>query len=118
MDKEDTFQIPEFGIETFTKTEEETKTLPMWHVIILNDEEHTYQYVISLIQEVFKLDKEKAFQLTFKIDKEGQAICATCSKERAELYQQQVKSWGIDPLMILSGKKSTGSIACVIEPAE
>ena len=104
------------GIEI--KEETSTKTAPMWHVILLNDEEHTYQYVIALIQEVFKKEQEEAFQLTFKIDKEGQAICVTCSKERAELYQEQVKSWGVDPLMIFNGKMSTGSIACVIEPAE
>lgn len=106
------------GIEIFTKEETESKVSPNWHVILLNDEEHTYQYVIALIQEVFKKSQEEAFELTFRIDKKGQAICATCSKERAELYQEQVKSWGVDPLMVMNGKMSTGSIACVIEPAE
>lgn len=106
------------GIEVFTQDQTDTKLTPNWNVILVNDEEHTYDYVIALIQEVFKKDKEEAFILTYKIDKTGSAICATCSRERAELYQQQVKAWGADPIMLLSHKKSTGSIQCEIEPAE
>ena len=109
---------PEGGIEVFTQEQTDTKTTPMWNVILLNDEEHTYDYVMALIQEVFKKNKEDAFVITYKIDKTGSAICATCSREQAELYQQQVKSWGADPIMILSNKPSTGSIQCEIEPAE
>lgn len=108
----------EGGIEVFTQEQTDTQLTPNWNVILLNDEEHTYDYVIALIQEVFKKDKEEAFVLTYKIDKTGSAICATCSRERAELYQQQVKAWGCDPIMLLSGKQSTGSIQCEIEPAE
>jgi ATP-dependent Clp protease adaptor protein ClpS len=104
------------SVETDVNTSQ--KIAPRWHVILLNDEEHTYEYVIALIQDVFKKEYEQAFSLTKKIDQEGQAICTTVSKERAELYQEQVKSWGADPLMLISGKMSTGAIACVIEPAD
>ena len=108
----------EGGIEVATEEKTDTKLTPMWNVILLNDEEHTYDYVVALIQEVFKKDQEEAFIITYKIDKTGQAICATVSQELAELYQEQVKGWGQDPIMVLNGKMSTGSIACVIEPAE
>ena len=109
---------PEGGIEVFTQEQTDTKTTPMWNVILINDEEHTYDYVMALLQEVFKKEKEQAFVITYKVDKTGSAIVVTVPKERAELYQEQVKSWGADPIMLLSNKQSTGSIQCEIEPAE
>jgi ATP-dependent Clp protease adaptor protein ClpS len=96
------------------KVDEKIKTMPMWHVLILNDEEHSYPFVVHLLMEIFKHEQERAIQLTIKIDKEGQAIVATTTKEIAELRQEQVKAKGRDPLM---GERSTGPLACVIEPA-
>ena len=38
----DTITLPE------EKTEQRTKRQPPYHVILLNDDDHTYQYVITL----------------------------------------------------------------------
>lgn len=103
-------------VDTYTDTDEELAN--RWQVILLNDEEHTYEYVIALIQEVFNKDFEEAFDLTHTIDKQGAAVVVTVPKEEAEKYQQKVKSWGADPSMIFSGKMSTGPIQCEIEPVE
>jgi ATP-dependent Clp protease adaptor protein ClpS len=97
------------------KIDEKVKSLPLWKVIILNDEEHSYDFVVQLLMEVFSHNIDKAIQLTIEIDKEGQAIVDTTTKERAELKQDQVKSKGRDPRM---GARSTGPLKCVIEPAE
>lgn len=104
------------SIFTDTNTDTEDKLTPRWQVILVNDEEHSYEFVIALIQEVFKKDFEEAFQLTKSVDMSGSAVITVCSKERAELYQQQVHAWGADPSMILTGRASTGPIQCSIEP--
>ena len=38
---------------TFTEPEvvNDTRILPPYHVILLNDEDHTYQYVIHMLQK-------------------------------------------------------------------
>jgi ATP-dependent Clp protease adaptor protein ClpS len=92
-----------------------TDMMPQWQVILFNDEEHSYDYVIELLMGIFGHDFDKSVQLTKQIDQEGQAIVDTTSRERAELKQDQVKSKGRDVRM---GSKSTGPLKCEITPAE
>lgn len=97
-----------------TEVDTNTRTVPNWNVIILNDDDHTYQYVIALLTTLFKMTVEKAFVCAAKIDEEGQCIVETTTKERAELKQEQVHGFGADPYI----GHSAGSMTCVIEPAE
>ncbi len=97
------------------KVYEKTKTMPPWNVIILNDEEHSFEYVIELLTQIFNHDQQSAINLTIQIDKEGRAIVDTTSRERAELKQEQVHAKGRDYRM---GNRSTGPLKCEIEPAE
>ena len=87
---------------------------PNYHVIIWNDEEHTYEYVIELLMTIFSHNAEKAFQITKEVDKAGKGIAFTCHKELAELKRDQVLAYGADPRM---PQVSTGSIRSTIEPA-
>lgn len=96
------------------ETKQKTNLAKQWHVILLNDDYHTYEYVIELLMKIFRHDLDKAVDITRKIDREGQAVVDTTSKERAELKQEQVHSMGPDFRM----KNSAGPITCIIEPAE
>lgn len=99
-----------------SKTEVSTKTrkLPPYNVIILNDEEHTFDYVIDLLVKVFSHSASRAEELTWRIHNSGRAIVFTTHKERAELKRDQVLAWGPDPRMSVS----KGPLQCYIEPAE
>jgi ATP-dependent Clp protease adaptor protein ClpS len=99
-----------------SKTDSSTKTkkLPPYNVIILNDEEHTFEYVIDMLMKVFTHPFPKAEELTWRIHNSGRAIVLTTHKERAELKRDQVLSWGPDPRMSVS----KGPLQCYIEPAE
>ncbi len=59
---------------TTTKTTVKPKQAPNYHVIIWNDEEHTYEYVIELLMKLFSHPFEKAFQITREVDKAGRGI--------------------------------------------
>lgn len=85
------------------------KICPNWHVIFLNDDYHSFEFVIFVMIQVFRKDFEEALVLTKQIHDSGQSIVTTCSKERAELYFEQVSTFK---------EGSKGSIGCVIEPAE
>ncbi|MBL8822568.1 MAG: ATP-dependent Clp protease adaptor ClpS [Planctomycetia bacterium] len=88
--------------------------MPPYHVILLNDDDHTYEYVIRMLGELFGHPVPKAFQMAQEVDSRGRAIVDTTTKERAELKQEQIHAYGADPL----SKNSKGSMSAVIEPAE
>ena len=96
-----------------TKTSTSSKQLPPYNVIVLNDEEHTFEYVIELLTKLFGHSVATAESLTWKIHASGRAVVYTTHKEKAELKRDQVLSYGPDPRMSIS----KGSLACYIEPA-
>ena len=54
-------------------TEPKTRRLPPYNVVILNDEEHTFPYVIELLIKLFRHDHPKAEELTWRIHTTGRA---------------------------------------------
>ncbi len=90
-----------------------SKRLPPYNVIVLNDEEHTFEYVIELLTKLFHHSLTAAEALTWKIHGAGRAIVYTTHKEKAELKRDQVLGYGPDPRMSIS----KGPLGCYIEPA-
>jgi ATP-dependent Clp protease adaptor protein ClpS len=89
-------------------TEKDQRVAPRWNVILLNDDFHSVQFVIHLLQEVFKKEFDAAVAITMSIHHTGRGIAATTTKERAELYLEQVKA-------LPEGAK--GPVGCEMEPA-
>lgn len=108
--------IPETQI--ITKPREETKTqprrLPPFHVVLLDDNDHTYDYVIHMMQTVFGYPIERGFQLAREVDTRGRVICLTTTFEHAELKREQMRAFGADPLL----KRSSRAMRVILEPAE
>ncbi len=104
----DTITLPE------EKTEERTKRQPPYHVILINDNDHTYQYVIHMLQALFGHPPETGYEMAKEVDTQGRVIVDTTTRERAELKQDQIHAFGPDPLI----PRCQGSMTAVIEPAE
>lgn len=85
-----------------------------WNVVLIDDDEHTYDYVIRMMQTLFACDAAKALRIAQTVDSEGRAVCMTTHKELAELKREQVLSFGRDPLMAVS----KGAMTAIIEPAQ
>ncbi len=98
-----------------SKTDLETQASrqPPYHVVILNDEEHTFDYVIELLTKLFAHPLATAEELTLRIHHTGRAIVLTTHREKAELKREQVLGYGPDPRMSIS----KGPLGCYIEPA-
>ena len=96
-----------------TSPETQTRRQPPYNVVILNDEEHTFPYVIELLMKIFRHPLPKAEELTLRIHTTGRAIVYTTHKELAELKRDQVIAYGPDPMM----KESKGPLRCYVEPA-
>jgi ATP-dependent Clp protease adaptor protein ClpS len=72
------------------------KHQPPYAVIVLNDDDHTYEYVIDALCKVCRHPAEKALQLAVQIDQTGRAIVWTGSFEVAELKRDQIRGMGTD----------------------
>jgi len=108
--------MPGVKIENEEKTVQ--KNSPRWNVILLDDSNHTFAYVTELITNVFRRSLDDAKALTEEVHRMGRAIVVTCSKERAELYLEQVRSYGNDPFMKIFNKKESGPLGATMEPAD
>jgi ATP-dependent Clp protease adaptor protein ClpS len=90
------------------------KREPNYHVIVWNDEEHTFDYVIEMLVKICKHSLAKAYDVTWQIDHLGKGIACTCHRELAELKRDQIIHYGADAH--LSDAKPT-SMRATIEPA-
>jgi ATP-dependent Clp protease adaptor protein ClpS len=95
------------------KNKDKSKKEPRFHVILWNDDVHTYEYVIIMLHSIFGYPVEKGFQLAREVDTRGKAIVFTSSLEQAELKKDLILGFGPDPLMA----ESTGSIIATLEKA-
>ena len=93
--------------------ERRPKQLPAYHNILLDDDDHTYEYVIGMLRKVFGHTTERAFQLASEVDSSGRVIVDTTTFERAELKRDQIGSFGRDWRI----PRCQGSMSAVIEPA-
>jgi ATP-dependent Clp protease adaptor protein ClpS len=103
--------LPRPGTRAIDQTDEQIE--PPYHLILLDDQEHTYQYVIHMLGQVFGYSVEKAFAIACMVDSTGQAILLTASRDEVERKQEEVHAFGPDPLM----PNCKGSMSAIIEPA-
>ncbi len=95
------------------KEEEQVKRQPPYNVILLNDDDHSYDYVIAMLQQLFGYPVEKGFLMAKEVDTNGRVILLTTTREHAELKQDQIHAFGPDPLI----PRCKGSMSATIEPA-
>ena len=88
--------------------------MPPYHVILLNDDDHTFDYVIEMLKVLFAFPDEKGFQLAQEVDTQGRVIVLTTHKELAELKRDQIHAYGRDQRVATC----MGSMSAMIEPAE
>lgn len=109
----DTIESETIPDRTPRRNDPETKRQPPYAVIIENDDLHTFEYVILLIQKVFGYNQQKAYLLTSDIHDTGRVVAWSGSKEVAELKCEQVKNFGPDTF---PSKPVEMPLGCYIEP--
>ena len=85
---------------------------PRYHVILWNDDDHSYHYVIEMLLRLFGHPPERGLRLAREVDHEGRAVVLTTTREHAELKRDQIHAFGADRLVA----SSKGAMRASIEP--
>jgi len=108
--------IAEPVVETVRKQraqqDKKPKRQPRYSVILWDDQEHTPEYVIAMMQQLFGHPPEKGYQIAREVDSRGRAIVLTTTKEHAELKRDQIHAFGKDQAI----RSCKGSMSASIEP--
>jgi len=105
---------PEARGRTATTSRPKPRHLPPYNVVLLNDDDHSYEYVTEMLGVLFAHPREAAYRMAQQVDKTGRAIVLTTHKEKAELKRDQIHAYGRDEEVATCA----GSMSAVIEPAE
>lgn len=93
-------------------TEQEQLT-PLWNVVLLDDDDHTYDYVIEMLARLFFKTVQEAYNHAVEVDSAGRTTVITCELEAAEYAKDQIHGYGPDWRM----PKCKGSMTAILEPA-
>jgi ATP-dependent Clp protease adaptor protein ClpS len=88
------------------------KALPRWNVVLIDDDQHTYDYVIEMLINLFGQSLSQGFKTARTVDKDGRAIVFTSHRELAELKREQIIGFGTDPRIA----SCRGSMTAILEP--
>ena len=87
---------------------------PLYNVVLLDDDDHTYDYVIDMLQKLFVFSSEQAYRHAVEVDTRGRTKLMTCELPEAEFARDQIHAYGPDWRM----PRSKGSMSAIIEPAQ
>jgi ATP-dependent Clp protease adaptor protein ClpS len=87
---------------------------PPYRVVLLDDNDHTFEYVIEMLNRIFGYPPAKGFLMASEVHTAGRVVAATVHKELAALRQEQIHHFGADPRI----PRCQGSMTAIIEPAE
>ena len=104
------------GITTKPKTEEVTMTrrVPPYHVILLNDDHHSMQFVVEVLCKALGYNVERSLELMMKAHTDGRAVIYTGPREVAELKADQINT--VHETRDRDGQ-DLGPLGCEVEPA-
>jgi ATP-dependent Clp protease adaptor protein ClpS len=100
-------------VEPQVEENSSTQQEGLYHVIILNDEDHTIDYVVEMLQVTIGLQASQALACTLEANSTGSSIVSTCPLEEAEGKRDRIHAYGPDPRL----PHSRGSVAALVEPA-
>ena len=67
-----------------TEIQQREERVPLFNVVLLNDDDHTYDYVIEMLGAIFLHPAHVAFHHAVEVDTTGRTIVMTCERAQAE----------------------------------
>lgn len=85
----------------------------LYQLVLLDDDDHSYPYVIEMLGKVLGYGKEKAYVLACIVDAEGRVTLETASHDQVTRHQSQIHAFGPDPRI----ERCKGSMTALVERA-
>jgi ATP-dependent Clp protease adaptor protein ClpS len=98
---------------TEQETTEQEQRVPLFNVVLFDDNEHTYDYVIEMLCHVLLMSTTEAFQHAVEVDTAGRTVVITCELPQAEFARDQIHAYGPDWRL----PQSNRSMQAAVEPA-
>lgn len=80
---------PETGLATET-VKPELEQPRMYRVVLLNDDYTPMEFVVYILQELFRLSREKSTQIMLEVHNKGKGVCGVYTRDIAETKVHQV----------------------------
>jgi ATP-dependent Clp protease adaptor protein ClpS len=99
-DEEEPYELPDDSTE--------------YELLLLNDDTHTFEYVVALLWKVFGLPWNEGFVLTLNIHNHGRCVVFKGTWDQVQRKRARVIAYGRDPIW----PWSTGPLTVEIQPIE
>jgi ATP-dependent Clp protease adaptor protein ClpS len=106
--------MPTADVAPEIREETAEKKAPLFNVVLLNDDDHSYDYVIEMLEKLFFYAQAQAYAHAVEVDFTGRTIVFTGGLEEAQFGQSQIHSFGADPRI----PRCRGSMRALVEPAD
>ena len=95
------------------RSRQKTEGLPPYNVVLLDDDDHSFEYVIAMLKRIFGHSEALGYRMAVEVHTKGRVVVATTHLEEAELKRDQIQAFGPDPLI----PRCKGSMSATVEPA-
>jgi ATP-dependent Clp protease adaptor protein ClpS len=85
-------EADDVGVVTRTRTERKLKTPKLYKVLLLNDDYTTMEFVVYVLQSIFRLPESEAVQIMLHVHKNGLGVAGVYPREIAETRIAQVEA--------------------------
>ena len=69
------------------------KRPPLYKVVLLNDDYTPMEFVVHVLEQFFRMDREKATRVMLHVHTQGVGVCGVFTKDVAETKVQQVNEF-------------------------
>ncbi|MBI3665226.1 MAG: ATP-dependent Clp protease adaptor ClpS [Acidobacteria bacterium] len=86
---------------------------PLYNLILLDDDDHTYDYVVEMLVKIFGFTETVAFRHAVDVDTQKRTLLLTGALSEVESKRDQIHAYGPDWRL----PRSKGSMTAIIQPA-
>jgi ATP-dependent Clp protease adaptor protein ClpS len=84
------------GDVAVTEAPPKLKKPSMYFVLLINDDYTPMEFVVHILEKLFKLDRTAATQVMLEVHTRGKGVCGIFTREIAETKVMQVNSYAKD----------------------
>lgn len=95
-----------YGVTVLTHKKKKTKRAPMYKVILLNDDYTPMEFVVAVLEQIFRMSRDQAVSLMLDVHNNGVGVAGVYVHEIAETKAAQV---------MVVARKHEHPLQCVIE---